>query len=162
METAGVVLGILPLLIIGLTGLAQAAGTFDTLRKPSREYGRYGRSLKRELSIYRSTITELLEGIVKDDDELQAMMLDPQSPLWGQYDRDLRLRLGDSYDPFLDTIEEVEEELQILVKKLKLRGDGISQQVSEPTADLLIPKRGGCRSTAELQLPTSTSLASRR
>ena len=130
METAGVVLAVLPLLFNGLTGLAHAAGTFDKLRKPGKEYGRYGMNLKREHSIYRNTITELLEGIVKDDDDKQAMMLNGRSPLWAHYDLDLQKRLSQSYDVFLATIEEIEEELQDLVRKLKLKPLTDDQHVS--------------------------------
>lgn len=131
METAGVVLAVLPLLINGLTGMAQAAGTFDTLRTPSKEIGRYARKLKRELTVYRSTLMELLEGIVRTDDELQEMMLDTESHLWVKYDRALRQRLGQSYESFLDTVEEIQDGLKTIIDKLKLKtNDPNTQKVS--------------------------------
>lgn len=130
METAGVVLAALPLLINGLTGMARAAETFDKLRKPSKEIGRYARKLKRELTLYESTLTELLEGLVSTDDERQEMMLDAESDLWMKYDTALRQRLGHSYESFLDTIEEIEDELKALVDKLKLKVTSATQKVS--------------------------------
>lgn len=121
MEVAGVVLAMLPLLIKGLTGAARAAETFDTLRRSSRELDRYGRKLKRELTIYQTTLVELLEGIVKSDDELQEMMLDTESHLWIRYDAAVRQRLGHRYESFVETVEEIEDELQELVNRLDLK-----------------------------------------
>ncbi|KAK5941047.1 hypothetical protein PMZ80_006324 [Knufia obscura] len=111
----------LPLLIKGLTGAARAAETFDTLRRSSRELDRYGRKLKRELTIYQTTLVELLEGIVKSDDELQEMMLDTESHLWIRYDAAVRQRLGHRYESFIETVEEIEDELQELVNRLDLK-----------------------------------------
>jgi len=74
---------------------------------------------------------ELLEGIVRNDDELQAMMLDTESDLWITYDGALRQRLGHSFESFLDTVEEIEDELKALVDKLGLKtNSGSTQNVS--------------------------------
>ncbi|KAK5080109.1 hypothetical protein LTR24_008671 [Lithohypha guttulata] len=131
METAGVVLAVLPLLINGLTGMAQAAETFHTLRTPGKQIGRYARKLKRELTLYRSTLMELLEGIAKSDDELHEMMLDTESPLWIKYDHALRRRLDQSYESFQDTVEEIEDELTTMIDKLKLKTDDANIQKND-------------------------------
>lgn len=83
--------------------------------------------------MYRHTMTELLEGIVNDEDDFQAMLEVSNHVLWssGRYEGALRDRLGTSYDAFLSTIDEVDDELQELVTKLKLEDGRNSWKVSE-------------------------------
>jgi len=167
MEIAGVVLSALPLLINGLTGIAQAAGTFDRLKTPGKQLRRYARSLKREETLYRNTLTELLDGIVCNDDELQEMLLDTGSHLWVKHDLALRRRLGRSYEPFVNTVEDIEDELKTLIDDLKVKTGSASTQKVSPKSILIAPawapeQLSRMGSTKSLPEETSTGIVIRQ
>lgn len=125
-ETAGIILGSLPLIIAALEHYE------DVARSTEEFFGwrKYRRRLRSELYILRTSFDEgvriLLQGIAGPDD-LTAMIDDPTSDLWitGSIADELRDALGPTYDPFILTIVEINEILLSIMKHLNLEGAGL-------------------------------------
>jgi hypothetical protein len=124
-ETAGLVLAVFPLVVNGLGSYVAGA---DTLRKwrNERMYGRELKHLQRQLEtqrvIYLNTLEELLTGIVHSDAERALLINDPSGPKWKckEYETLLHERLGQSYDAYLATVDDLRESVTHLEEKTGL------------------------------------------
>ncbi|PVH93754.1 hypothetical protein DM02DRAFT_603527 [Periconia macrospinosa] len=122
-ETAGLVLGSLPLLISALEN-------YDDIVGPTKQFfswKKHKRKLIQELytlrASYDQAIQVLLEPITESED-LIIMMHDPDSDLWktGSIADDLRNTLKSTYDPLISTIGDIAEILRLIAAHLHLEG----------------------------------------
>ena len=128
-ETAGLVLASLPLLISALENYEDIVG-------PTKEFFRwrkYKRKLLQELYTLRASYDQAILVLLKpiaEPGEANAMMEDIDSDLWktGSIADGLRATLGSAYDPLILTVREIAEILSSIAAHLNLKG---SQQVSQ-------------------------------
>ena len=126
-ETAGLVLGSLPLLIAALEHYEDMAGP----TKAFFTWMRHRRRLIQELYTLRASYDQAIDILLKpiaDTDDLTVMVENPLSDLWttGAIANTLRDLLGSTYDPLILTISEIREILDGIAAHLNLQG---SQQV---------------------------------
>jgi hypothetical protein len=124
-ETAGLVLAAFPLVVNGLGSYVAGANTLHKWRN-ERMYGRELKHLQRQLEtqrvIYLNTLEELFTGIVHSDAERALLINDPSGPRWKrkEYDTLFREKLGQSYDAYLATVNELRESITLLKEKTSL------------------------------------------
>lgn len=125
-EVAGLVLGVIPLLISALEN-------YEKLAAPTKDFFRWRRHVRRlirELYTINISYDQAVRVLLKAADvaDQTTMMEDPRSELWrkGDIADGLRDRLGSVYDPLILTIEEVSEILVEIAACLDIPG---SQQV---------------------------------
>ena len=120
-ETAGLVLAVLPLLITGLEDYQKGL-------VPMKDWLRYRsvvksliRSLKMEQIRLRDTCEKLLSNIVPDE-EIADLIASPGGPDWcnDHIEETLKDRLRESFVVYMDTIEDMKDLLSKLKVKLGL------------------------------------------
>ena len=122
-ETAGLVLGSLPLLIAALEH-------YEDIVRPTKEFftwRKHRRKLVQELYTLRASYDQAIEILLKPVAELEdatTMMEDPRSDLWeaGPIADRLRDTLGSAYDPLILTILEIAEILGSIAVHLNIEG----------------------------------------
>lgn len=120
-EAAGLVLAVIPLIISGLEHYAQGAERIKLAWNYAREFKSLARDLETHNTCFRNSIKILLVDCVNIDD--QDRLLDN---LGGESWSDphiadvLRLRLCDSYDPYVNTVNNIAEAVTSLQNRLKL------------------------------------------
>ena len=122
-ETAGVILGAIPLLIAALEH-------YPDMIRPTREFIRWRvhkRRLLQELYNLQASFHQAMDILLQPltaPDELTAMIEDPRSELWisGPIAEDLRDALGPTYTPLLMTIQDIDEILTSIVEHLNIEG----------------------------------------
>lgn len=129
-ETAGLVLGAIPLLISALEN-------FDKMAAPTKAFLYWKRHLRRLIgelyaihTSYDQAVRLLLKPFADLADQI-TMMDDPRNKFWKEGDiaDSLRDHLGPAYSPFILTIDEVSEILVEIAACLNIPG---SQQVWAP------------------------------
>ena len=125
-ETAGLVLASFPLVVNGLTRYVDGVQTIRYWRRFRRELASYARKLENQRVWYLDTLEELFDGIVQSNDELAALVNDPVGPSWKKagYEKQLRMRLGQSYDHYLDTLADIVATLEDMRDKLGVQAPG--------------------------------------
>ena len=126
-ETAGLVLGSLPLLISALEH-------YEDIVRPTKEFftwRKHRRKLVQELYTLRASYDQAINLLLKpiaDTNELITMVEDPLNDLWtaGPIAAKLQDMLGPAYDPLVLAIGEVAEILGGIAAHLNVQG---SQQV---------------------------------
>lgn len=120
-EVAGLILGAIPLLIAGLENYEDGLGKVKAFWKWEDELSHAIRKLWYHYTSYELSIRVLLASITSES-ELEAMLSDPSSKLWGDPDIEGRLqeRLSTAYKPYIYTISEIEEALEEIAKSLNL------------------------------------------
>jgi hypothetical protein len=121
-ETAGIVL---PLIISALEHYAEGIATIHKWWRYQRELASLKRILGAEYDRYLNTCEELLAGTVPD--AVLAQLLDSPGGIgWRDpdIDRRLRARLRRSFHSYLDTINDLNDVVMTLKKKLELGPDG--------------------------------------
>ena len=144
-ETAGLVLAAFPLVVNGLGSYVAGANTLRRWRN-ERMYGRELKHLQRQLEtqrvIYLNTLEDLFTGIVYSDADRALLISDPSGPTWKrkEYEALLHERLGQSYNAYLATVNELRESITLLKEKTCLNA---SERVSShlcSTFDISIPR----------------------
>jgi hypothetical protein len=130
-ETAGIVLAILPLVIEGLKAYLEGVRTIEKWWRFDRELANLVRILDAEYIRYLNTCEELLVGIVSPS-TVGALLDSPSGDGWRAPDieKKLRLRLRRSFLSFMETINDMENVVQQLVKKLGLDLDSKASQLT--------------------------------
>jgi hypothetical protein len=120
-ETAGIVLAVLPLVIEGLKAYLEGVRTIEKWWRFDWELANLVRILDAEYIRYLNTCEELLVGIVSPS-TVGALLDSPNGDGWRAPDieKKLRLRLRRSFLSFMETINDMENVVQQLVKKLGL------------------------------------------
>lgn len=120
-EVAGIVLGVIPVIVTALQNYAAGVSTIKTLRKYERELGSLIRQLKVQTEILRNTCEELLNGI--DPASIVDTMLDnPGGTAWedSEIDQQLKARLQGAYDPYMATLEDMKEAVEEIRSRLRI------------------------------------------
>ncbi|KAK8171503.1 hypothetical protein BKA80DRAFT_213218 [Phyllosticta citrichinensis] len=120
-EVAGLVLGAVPLIIEAMKQYADGARTvkrFIFYEEPLRDLSR---NLRAERAICQNTCEKLLQGIAPES-EIDGLLQDMDGKLWERLDLEpaVRLRLGRSHEPFVETLIRMGEVIREIANKLKL------------------------------------------
>lgn len=121
-ETTGLVLAILPLLVNQIDGYVRGLEKIRSLRRYRRELMRYSTGLGAQYAILLNTLELSLEGVVDNHDERLELISNPKGPGWAstQFQEKLRGRLGRDYHVFISTATELSDMLEELSRKLDL------------------------------------------
>lgn len=124
-ETAGLVLGSLPLVLAALQAYAEGIAVTKRLWKYREGINALIISLRGAVRVYRNGVESLLTDLVPKE-HLEAYVESPRGVLWQQSDFDTKLkqRLGTSYDDYLDTLDQVNRLAGECMKLLKLDTNG--------------------------------------
>ncbi|KAJ5089480.1 hypothetical protein N7532_008164 [Penicillium argentinense] len=122
METAGVALAVLPLLLNQMDNYVQGIETFKLLRSKRyrRELEWYRTNLKTQETILKNILLGLVNGVVEYEDEVDDMINNPLGYLLRSecLRSSLRQKLGISFDPFIQMMTEFSNLLNDLYRKL--------------------------------------------
>jgi hypothetical protein len=131
-ETTGIILAILPLVVNQLDSYVQGLETIKTFRtkRYRRELESYLTRLGTAQAIFWNTLEHLLEDVVDSDEEVRNLISNPRGPSWQDVPFQMRLqrRLGRDHDIYFKTMTILSGLLQNLSDKLglesNLNGDG--------------------------------------
>lgn len=126
MEAAGLVLGVIPLTIQGLTTYRNI---LSSIRTAKRDLDCLIRDLETEQQILQNTCEILLKGIAPDS-VLDAMIEKPFGANWDVYNDEVRLRLWPSATLFKERIEEMLGAAVELQRRLAIDGNGKVSKVA--------------------------------
>ncbi|KIX08475.1 uncharacterized protein Z518_03131 [Rhinocladiella mackenziei CBS 650.93] len=123
-ETAGIVLAVLPLVVNQLDAYVQgieALKGFRT-RRYRRQFEEYSTRLGTQHAILLNTLEQSLEGLVDYEDEISELISNPRGPLWKDscFQKKLVRKLDRNYGAFTRTMTELSTLLETLSKKLGL------------------------------------------
>jgi hypothetical protein len=121
-ELAGLVLGVLPLLIQGIESYNEGLDPIKSFMRWEKELPHFIRKLRNQHVHYSQTIGILLAPITEEI-ELAEMMTDPGlSRMWRDQEIAARLRdrLQDSYDAYQSTMLDIERITKKIASKLDL------------------------------------------
>jgi hypothetical protein len=120
-ETAGLVLGSIPLILASLEFYAKGIAVTRRCLKYEQQFRSLIRELRTENAICTNTLNLLLTGVVKKKD-MAEFLADPRGERWEdpQFDQALHRRLGATYDLFIETIGELKHSAETFRLKLKL------------------------------------------
>ena len=131
-ETAGLVLGSLPLVISALEHYAEGISTIIKWWHFKKEILCLVRSLEAEQARFLNTCELLLEGLVPAQD-LEKLIQNAGGEQWkdDELDAKLRRRLHRSHMPYLNSVTGMQEALEEIKTKLELNAEGkVSVSVS--------------------------------
>jgi hypothetical protein len=124
-ETAGLVLGSIPLILAGLEFYAKGIAV-------TRRYWRFQQAckdlcndLRTEHAMCRNSLQRLLIGVVQDKD-MDDFLEDPRGEGWREekFEGKLKDRLGPTYDSYIETISRMKDTTDVFIAKLKLDASG--------------------------------------
>jgi hypothetical protein len=121
-ELAGLVLGVLPLLIQGIESYNEGLDPIKSFMRWERELPQFIRKLRNQHVHYAQTIGILFAPITAEI-ELAEMMTDPGlSRMWRDHEIAARLRdrLQDSYEAYQSTMLDIERIAKKIASKLDL------------------------------------------
>jgi hypothetical protein len=121
-ETAGIILAILPLVVNQLDAYVQGLETIKTFRtkRYRRELESYLTRLGTQQAIFLNTLEQLLEDVVDSDDEVRDLIGNPTGSSWQDavFQAKLQKRLGRDHDSYIKTTTMLSGLLQSLSDKL--------------------------------------------
>ncbi|KAL2833988.1 hypothetical protein BJY01DRAFT_224771 [Aspergillus pseudoustus] len=124
-ETAGLVLALLPLLVNQLDNYVQGLETLKgfTAKRYRRELAAYLANLGAQQAIFINTLEQAFDGVIDDEDEIRRWMRCPDADEWERaaVQDKLEERLGRSFDPFIRTTTELSILLEDIASKLDLK-----------------------------------------
>lgn len=147
-ETAGIVLAILPLLVNQLDNYIQGLETIKSFRtrRYRRELEDYRTRLGTQQAILLNTLEQSLEGVVDYEDEVSELIQNPRGPLWKDpaFQAKLCKKLDRDYDAFIGAMAQVSSRLEYLYGKLKLAPAGTMTVCSLPDLFIFHPRIVQC------------------
>ena len=125
MEVAGVTLAVFPLVIKGLSNLVEAVSTVKRFKHYYRELKRDARMIENEWTGFQLSIENLVSYVGHGYEDSQVLLKSPGGGAWKdpKFQKSLQVYLGDSYHPFVQTIEDLLEDLELLCEKLNIDSD---------------------------------------
>ena len=127
-EVAGLVLAVFPLVVNGLQHFTEGVDTVKSWswKTYHRELINYNRTLTTEEKYCLDTLEALLSGIIRSDDEYDALKKDPGDNLWQkpEYQEQLKRRLDHNYGNYMDTMTTMLRTLTVVRDKLGLDDSG--------------------------------------
>lgn len=139
-EVAGLVLAVFPLVVSGLQHFTEGVETVKSWSWKSyrRELINYTRTLGTEGTYCLDTLEALLGGIIRSDDEYDALKKDPGGALWQQpeYQEQLKRRLDHNYGNYMDTMMTMLRTLKVVREKLGVDDSGKVSLTTNETSHL--------------------------
>ncbi|RAL00411.1 uncharacterized protein BO80DRAFT_97044 [Aspergillus ibericus CBS 121593] len=136
-ETVGIVLAILPLLINQLDQYVQGIETLKLFGKNRyrRELDSYRTNIETQKAIFVNTLILSLDGVVEYAEEIGDLIERPHEGPWTRPDFKERFkqRFGDNFGPFEQTMSELSELLAELSDKLGLESQGTKPLWDQPS-----------------------------
>lgn len=120
MEVAGLVLGVIPLVI---KALHTYRAILSSMKSAQRDLGDMILTLTTEEQILQNTCQILLKDIVPHS-QLAAVTADPFGPAWKSYDNEIKTRLHQSSAVFQRIVTDMKEAVDELQQKLAVTDDG--------------------------------------
>ncbi|KIW67269.1 hypothetical protein PV04_06534 [Phialophora macrospora] len=124
-ETAGVVLAILPLIVNQLDSYVQGIESLKGFRtrRYRRQFEEWATRLGTQRAILLNTLEQSLEGVVDYDDDISELINNPRGPLWRDpsFQKSLAKKLDRNYGAFVRTMTELSTLLETLSRKLGLQ-----------------------------------------
>lgn len=118
-ETAGLVLAVLPLVISALESYQDGLQTIKRLYRSEAQLRKLIRTLKVQRSKYRSNLEKLIKAAAPDNG-IQDVPEDFCDPIWhGELNDRAKAYLGDRYESFQVVVEEYQECIREIAKKLR-------------------------------------------
>ncbi|KAJ5725634.1 uncharacterized protein N7483_006991 [Penicillium malachiteum] len=132
-EAAGLALAILPLFVNQIDAYARGIEKIKGLRRYRREFKGYSVGLRSQYAILLNTLTQALEGVVNDEDQVSELIRDTKGNGWKdpELERRLRLKLNRDYDVYIDNVSELSERLERLSQKLDIGLNDMKSPVTE-------------------------------
>jgi hypothetical protein len=124
-ETAGLVLGSIPLILASLEFYSKGIAATKRCLRYKEQFLNLVNELSTENAICTNNINLLLVGVVKPK-HMAEFLMNPNGDRWkdAQFDQRLKQRLGNSYDSYIATIEEINKTATIFKQRLKLDASG--------------------------------------
>lgn len=124
-EVAGVVLGLLPLVITAVEHYADSVQTAKRAIKYKTEMKILKHDLDAEYTVFLDNLERVLDGLVRAY-QLEVLLKDPVSTLWQEDTLNERLqdRLGRSYDVFAHTVNDMNGTVREFIQRLDLDDQG--------------------------------------
>lgn len=130
-ETASLVLAILPLLVKLVDNYAKGLSTIRSFgaRRHRREMNLYAAELGTQAALLTDSIMLLVEDIVDDTEIFSSGLHQSFSPLManGKMQERLEKRLGRNFDLYLKTMQALSDTLLDLQSKLGLEADAVQR-----------------------------------
>jgi hypothetical protein len=119
-EAASLALAVLPLLVNQLEAYVRGIEKIKLLRHYRSQFAQYSAKLGAQHVILLDTLEQVLKGVVKDNDKVSRLLLDPRGQDWKDSTLQERLRnkLGRRYDPFVGIMTELLELSNRLSEKM--------------------------------------------
>jgi hypothetical protein len=119
LEVAGLVVGIIPVLLKVVTCYQTTRAIFHSFASSSTGVQRLQTRFKTQESIFRNECRHILLMVI-DDEQLSEMLEDTGCELWHDthIDEQLKIRVGDNYDALKGTLKEIQEMLVEVQKVL--------------------------------------------
>ena len=137
-EAAGLMLAVFPVMVMALDQYRESAEILGDWWRFKRKYMKCKHDIEFHQITFTANLEELLLPLIVDDQELEALMSDPGGERWRDQSLEIKLRerLPNSYDAYLDSINEMNNVMEKLSKELGLEKEYLarrtSQNVSEP------------------------------
>ncbi|KAJ5711454.1 hypothetical protein N7488_005610 [Penicillium malachiteum] len=132
-EAAGLALAILPMFVNQIDAYARGIEKIKGLRRYRREFKGYSVGLRSQYAILLNTLTQALEGVVYDEDQISELIRDTKGDGWRdpELERRLRLKLNRDYDVYFENVSELSERLERLSQKLDIGLNDMKSPVTE-------------------------------
>ncbi|OQV00036.1 hypothetical protein CLAIMM_05590 [Cladophialophora immunda] len=138
-ETTGIVLAILPLVVNQLDAYVQGIETLKGFK--TKRYRRlledYATRLGTQRAIFLDTLEHSLEGLVDDQDDIKELIDNPRGQLWKDtaFQKKFAKKLDRNYHPFTRTMTELSTTLENLAQRLGLgSGDSLKTPWDDASA----------------------------
>ncbi|GME58139.1 hypothetical protein EPUS_00126 [Neofusicoccum parvum] len=120
-EIAGLVLGAIPLLILAVEKYAEGVSVIKRFKHYEIPLKDMCRILKTERDMYRNTCELLLIELVSPE-KIQSLLITPGGKSWEEPELKLAIehRLAESYNGYMETVEDMNTLVQNFAEKLKL------------------------------------------
>lgn len=124
-ETAGLVLGSIPIILAGLEFYGKGIKVSQRYLKFQFACKNLGQVLRTEETMCRNSLQNLLIGVVQEKN-MEAFLNDPRGEKWKEpkFEKKLKDRLGPTYDSYIGTINEMKEITNTFLTKLELDESG--------------------------------------
>lgn len=125
-ETAGLVLAALSLIIKGVVHYADGVRTIRKWWQCRRELESLARTLEVERVLFLGTCEKLLDEVVINDDLFVKLIENPGSPEWKdeQLDQKFKQHLGSKHSLYQSLIEDMNSAVKELVRQLEIDEQG--------------------------------------
>jgi hypothetical protein len=121
-ETVGLVLAVLPLLVNQLDNYTRGIQQIKLLRRYHRTLADYTLKLRTQHTIFLNNLEQALDGVVHDDDQIRDLINDPDGDPWKDpvLQQNLLRKLDRNYEYFLENMSSLHSMILHLAKKLDL------------------------------------------